>query len=143
MASLNSFEELQCWKKARTLRNKVRGYYIKFPSEEKYLLVDQLKRATRSVTANIAEGFGRFHYLENSKFCRISRGSLTEILDHLIAANDEGYISDEELVILRIDIQECLIILNGYINYLVTSNKKPTRTNSIGRFDNQQPLTNN
>ncbi len=143
MASLNSFEELQCWKKARSLRIKIREHYIKFPPEEKYLLVDQLKRATRSVTANIAEGFGRFHYLENSKFCRISRGSLTEILDHLIVANDEGYISDEELDILRINIQECLTILNGYVNYLVTSNKKPKRNSISNRTDNKQPITNN
>jgi four helix bundle protein len=123
MATLNSFEQLECWKKATALRKKIRGCYITFPPEEKYMLVDQLKRAARSVTANIAEGFGRYHYLDNSKSCRISRGSLTEILDHLIVAHEEGYITDEKLFELRKDVVECLAILNGYINYLVQAKR--------------------
>ncbi|NBS53827.1 MAG: four helix bundle protein, partial [Spartobacteria bacterium] len=54
------------------------------PKEEKYRLGDQLTRASRSITANIAEGYGRFHYLDSSKFFSNARGSTYEVLDHLI-----------------------------------------------------------
>ena len=97
MASFTSFEELECWKEAVVLRKQIRIKIRSFPVEEKYKLIDQLQRATRSVTANIAEGFGRYHYQENSQFCRHSRGSLHEVIDHLIVANEEAYLTDNEL----------------------------------------------
>ncbi len=118
MANLISFEDLDCWKEAVLLRKKIRIIIKTFPTEEKYKLVDQLRRATRSVTANIAEGFGRYHYQENTQFCRHSRGSLTEIIDHLIVANEENYISETELFELKNHVNKCILILNGYINYL-------------------------
>jgi len=52
-----------------------------------------MRRASRSVNHNIAEGYGRFPFQENIQFCRIARGSLFETLDHGIIALDEGYIS--------------------------------------------------
>jgi four helix bundle protein len=66
-----------------------------WPAEERFRLCDQLIRSSRSVTANIAEGYGRFYERDNVRFCRIARGSLYETQDHLITANDEGYLSDE------------------------------------------------
>lgn len=118
MGTLNTFEELECWKEAVSLRRTVRSLTKTFPIEEKFRLADQLIRAARSVTANIAEGFGRFHHQENSQFCRVSRGSLNEIIDHLIVANEEKFISDEELTNLKQQTNKCMTILNGYINYL-------------------------
>ncbi len=79
---------------------------------------DQLLRAARSVTANIAEGYGRFHYLDNSKFCSNARGSCCEVLDHLITANDEGFVSDELLSLGRANAATTLRLLNGYMAYL-------------------------
>jgi len=79
---------------ARSLRKDLRSLCDKLPTVEHYRLSDQLIRAARSVTANIAEGYGRYHYQENIQFCRVSRGSLYEILDHLTVCTDEGYISD-------------------------------------------------
>ena|SRR5687768_17022376 len=58
-------------------------------------------RASRSVTANIAEGYGRFHYTENIQFARLARGSLYEIIDHLTVAQEEKLISDETFTLLR------------------------------------------
>ena len=81
-------------------------------------MIDQLLRASRSVTANIAEGNGRFHYQENIRFCRQARGALYEILDHLICAQDEKYITEEQIKTLRTQIARCLKLLNGYIAYL-------------------------
>ena len=80
---MNGFEDLEVWKKCRQLRVEISALLKGFQDQEKYRLIDQLKRASMSVTANIAEGHGRFHYLDNLKFCRNARGSLNEILDHL------------------------------------------------------------
>lgn len=115
---MQTFEELDCWKKIAALRSKLSLLVKSFPSEEKFRLVDQIVRASRSATANIAEGYGRFHYQENIQFCRQSRGSLYEIIDHLIVCRDEKFISDEQLKTLKNEIQNCLAVLNGYINYL-------------------------
>jgi four helix bundle protein len=90
----------------------------RFPTDEKYRLTDQLIRALRSVTNNIAEGFGRYNYQENIQFCRISRGSLTEIQDHFIIALEENYVTIEEQQILNAQIEKCTALVNGYINYL-------------------------
>jgi four helix bundle protein len=114
---MKTFEELDCWKKATALRKKLSLLVKTFPTDEKFRLVDQILRASRSVTANIAEGFGRFHYQEYNQYCRQSRGSLYEIIDHLIVAAEEKYIT--ELNEIRKEINECLAVLNGFINYLL------------------------
>jgi four helix bundle protein len=75
-------------------------------------------RCLRPVTNNIAEGYGRFNYQTNIQFCTISRGSLYETIDHLIIAEEENYISADELANRKEQINKCLAILNGYINYL-------------------------
>ena len=118
MGNFQSFEDLECWKKGRNLRNDVSALIKTFPDFEKYELVSQMRRASRSVTHNIAEGFGRFHHKENIQYCRTSRGSLTELIDQFITAFDEKYISQAELNEYKKQVNECLAILNGYINYL-------------------------
>jgi four helix bundle protein len=89
-----------------------------YPKEEKYSIVDNMKRAARSATQNIAEGFGRFHYRENLQFCRISRGSLFELIDDLITSLDEKFISQEDYHLGREKIANALALLNGCISYL-------------------------
>jgi four helix bundle protein len=89
-----------------------------FPKAEEYRLKSQLLESSRSVTANIAEGFGRYHYQENIQFCRQARGSLTESMDHLITAFDEKYFDSEQLKVLNTEYQDCLKELNLYIKYL-------------------------
>ncbi|MFD2035222.1 four helix bundle protein [Belliella marina] len=114
-----TFEDLEVWKKSRDLRKFVKKLVQKFPKEEKYVLEKQVVRSSRSITNNIAEGYGRFFFQENIQFCRIARGSLEETLDHMIIANDEGYISTEDLLGFRDLHGECLRLLNGYISYLI------------------------
>lgn len=116
--SFKSFEDLQCWQACREVRIFINKLVKTYPREEKFSLVDNMKRAARSTTQNIAEGFGRFHYRENLQFCRVSRGSLYEILDDLITSNDEGYISREDYNQGWEKISTALALLNGYINYL-------------------------
>jgi four helix bundle protein len=120
---MDGFEDLEVWKKCRQFRVEVSTLLKDFPDDEKYRLIDQLKRASRSVTANIAEGHGRFHYLDNLKFCRNARGSLNEVLDHLICAFDETIISNDQLNHLRGKYVECFKLLNGYIAYLKKKNE--------------------
>jgi len=89
-----------------------------FPKHDQFRLVDQMIRASRSVTANIAEGYGRYHYQENIQFCRQARGSLYELLDHFTVALDEEYISREGFEEFQAEIFESVKLLNGYIKYL-------------------------
>ncbi len=121
---IRSFEDLECWKSATELRRNVSKLVKTFPQTEKYALVDQLVRASRSVTNNIAEGYGRFHFQENIQFCRHSRGSLYEVIDHLIIATDEKYITEEEYSLYKQLLNRNLALPNGYINYLTNQKKK-------------------
>ena len=91
MESLKSFEELNCWKEAVLLRQGLKAFLTGLPKHEEYRLKDQLTRCLRSVTNNIAEGYGRFHYQENIQYCRISRGSLYETIDHLLIEIEKLY----------------------------------------------------
>jgi four helix bundle protein len=116
--SIKSFEDLQCWQACREVRIFIAKLVKSYPKEERYSLVDNMKRAARSTTQNIAEGFGRFHYKENLQFCRISRGSLFELTDDLITSIDEEFISKEDYELGRNKISNALALLNGYIKYL-------------------------
>ena len=119
MTFIGSFEDLECWKAAREFRLfAVRRVCGALPKDEVYRLNDQLKRSARSITANIAEGFGRFHYRDNYKFCSNARGSLFESLDHLITACDEGFITSEVMHEARGLFEHTRRLLNGYMNYL-------------------------
>lgn len=118
MENLKSFEELNCWKEAVALRRDLKTFIDSLPKSEEYRLKDQIIRCLRSITNNIAEGYGRFNYQENIQFCRISRGSLYEVIDHLLIAEEENYITKTELEKAREQITKCITILNGYINYL-------------------------
>ena len=116
--SFKTFEDLQCWQACREVRLFIADLVKSYPKEEKYSIVDNMKRAARSTTQNIAEGFGRFHYRENLQFCRISRGSLFELIDDLITSIDEGFISQKDYQLGREKISNALALLNGYISYL-------------------------
>ena len=91
-----TFEELEAWKAGRELRIFVfRAVVPILLKLREFDLCDQIKRASRSVTHNIAEGHGRFHYLDNCRFCSQARGSLNEVLDQLITCHDDSLIQDD------------------------------------------------
>ncbi len=129
---IRSFEDLECWKACRALRLFVAKQVVPvLPKEERYRLGDQILRAARSTTANIAEGYGRFHYLDNSKFCSNARGSCWEVLDHLLTASDEGLLSLETLEQGRDLTQRAIKLLSGYMDYLKRAESpKPTQKRS-------------
>ena len=122
--SYQNFYELDVYIKCREFRKYVEKIVkTSFPSKEKYLLSSQITDSVRSITANIAEGHGRFHYQENIQFCRIARGSLSETLEHLICAFDNDYISKELLQQMKSKYDVCLKSVNGYIAYLKRKKK--------------------
>jgi four helix bundle protein len=117
--SIKTFEDLECWKQCRTLRLFIAKQVLPaLPKDERYRLGDQVLRAARSTTSNIAEGYGRFHYLDNAKICSNARGSCWEVLDHLITANDEDLLKTELLDHGRSQVAHSVKLLNGYMNYL-------------------------
>ncbi len=119
-----SFTDLEVYKECRQLRISISSLVEnEFPTDEKYKLTDQIIRSSRSITANIAEGYGRYYYKENIQFCRTSRASLSETLEHLITAFDEKYISESKLIELKTKIDTCGRLLNGYINFLKKQQK--------------------
>lgn len=119
----STFETLAVWKEPRNLRNEISKLTKVFPADERYRLTDQMLRSSRSVTANIAEGHGRYHYQENIQFCRQSRGSLYELLDHLTVALDEEYIAKNTFILLKDKVLKVVKILNGYVSYLKKQKK--------------------
>ncbi len=115
---INSFEDLEAWQQARKIQRTIKKITKKFPKIEQYRLTDQMIRSSRSVGRNIAEGYGRYHYQENIQFCRISRGSLSELKNDLITALDEGFIDHRILEELKNEIEVNNRLINGYIKYL-------------------------
>jgi len=115
---MKSFEDLEVWQKGTELRQKITVISKTLPNEEKYRLSDQMIRASRSITNNIAEGYGRFHFQETIQFCRQSRGSTYEIIDHLIICEEEGFITAENLHVLKEECFTVIKLLNGFIRYL-------------------------
>jgi len=113
-----SFEDLEVYKAAREFRKKIYKLIKGLPPEEKYNLNDQMRRASLSLTNNIGEGHGRYHFQENIQFCRISRGSLMELIDDLNTCIDEKYFPFDYLEELKREGYRVNKILNGYIAYL-------------------------
>jgi four helix bundle protein len=116
--AIKNFTDLEAWKLARKVRQAVYKIVKTLPPEEKYGLGLQMRKSSISSTANIAEGFGRFHYQENIRFCRISRGSLYETMDHLITCYDEQYITKEQFKGIFALSKQAAKVLNGYIRWL-------------------------
>ncbi len=113
-----SFEDLDVYKLARELRRKIYQLIKSIPTDEKHNLQSQMRRAALSLTNNIAEGHGRYHYQENIQYLRQSRGSLEELMDDLNVCLDENYLTEEYVNILKEESYNLLKKLNGYIVYL-------------------------
>jgi four helix bundle protein len=92
----------------------------KLPDFEKYELGRQIRRAAISLTNNIAEGHGRYHYLDEIKFQVQARGSLAELLDDLNVCQDEDYLPTAEIIDLKEAAKEVQRLINGYIRFLRT-----------------------
>jgi len=116
-----SFETLKVWQKSHQLMlDDHRKLLPLLPKDERYGLTDQIRRSSKSVGANIAEGAGRFYFMDNVRFCYMARGSLDETLNHLLVSKDLGFCDNEIYENLRAQIEEIRRLLNGYIIWLKT-----------------------
>ena len=97
MTTYKTFEDLELYKAAREFRKAIYSLIKSLPDEEKFNLASQMRRAATSLTNNIAEGNGRYHYKESIQFCRQSRGSLAELIDDLNICIDEAYLCRRSL----------------------------------------------
>jgi four helix bundle protein len=113
-----TFEDLEVYQVAREFRKAMYRVAKRLPQEEKFGLTSQIRSAADSLTNNIAEGHGRFHFLEQIKFMLQSRGSLEELLDDLNVCADEGYLSIEEIESVRQEGWRVHKLINGYIRFL-------------------------
>jgi len=113
--AIRDFKDLDVWQVARDLRTEMYKVARSLPDFEKFALATQIRRAASSVTANIAEGFGRFSYQENAQFCRQARGSVFELRDHLTTCVDQGFITTKEGERLDTIAQRTAQLLNGYL----------------------------
>ena len=116
------FEGLKVWRKSHALmldaHKKLVPAILQISKDERFDLVAQIRRSSKSVPANIAEGHGRFYYGDNVRFCYNARGSLDETVSHLRAALDLEYCSKTLYEDLRAQADEVRRMLNGYIGWL-------------------------
>jgi four helix bundle protein len=113
------FEKLDVWQNARQFVKLIYEKTNNFPSSEKFGLISQIRRATLSISANIAEGVSRQSDKEKARFISISFGSAIEVLNFLILSNDLGYISDVEYISFRRSLEKITNQLNSFHNKLI------------------------
>lgn len=130
-----TFEDLEVYKVAREFRKAMYGVTRRLPDFEKYELASQIRRAAVSLTNNIAEGHGRFHYPDQIRFILHSRGSLEELVDDLNVCLDEGYLPSDEAAKLKEKALGVLALLNGYLRFL------RSRSTSVRESNTSYPAT--
>jgi four helix bundle protein len=113
-----TFEDLEVYQVGREFRNAMYRVAKRLPDEEKFGLCSQIRRAAVSLTNNIAEGHGRFHFLEQIKFMLQGRGSLEELLDDINVCQDQQYLMLLEIDKLKAEGWRVHKLINGYIRFL-------------------------
>ncbi len=112
---IKDFYDLDVWKKGHELVLEIYKITKDFPKEEKFGIIDQLRRAASSITANIAEGFERYHFNDKIKFYYQARGSVAEVQNFLLLSRDLGYITTEKCEELNKQADTIRQLINGLI----------------------------
>jgi len=115
---IKHFTDLNAWKRNHELVLMIYKATEKFPKDEKYGMISQLKRASSSITANITEGWGRYHFADKNRFYYQARGSSTEVQSFIILASDLNYIDADNYKQLKIKSFEGFKLING-LNLLI------------------------
>ena len=113
-----TFEDSEVYRAAREFRKLMYGVSRRLPAFEKFELAGQIRRACISLTNNIAEGHGRWHFLDHIKFVLQGRGSLQELRDDLNVCEDESYLPVPEVSTLKQRGWHVLKLINGYLRFL-------------------------
>ena len=117
-SEFRTFEDLEVYKAAREFRKKMYGVARRLPDFEKFGLASQIRRAAVSLTNNMAEGHGRYHFADQVRFFLGSRGLLQELVDDINVCNDEKYLEGDEITELKGEAWRVLGLINGYLRYL-------------------------
>ncbi len=113
---IKGFQDLRVWQQAKSFTVQVYKITRSFPKEETYGLSDQMRRASNSICANIAEGFSRFHTKDKVKFYYNARGSVSESTSHVLVANELKYLSSEAAAEMNLQLENIKQMINGMIN---------------------------
>lgn len=115
---INSFEQLIAWQKSQDLAVNIYKITKDFPKEEQFALTNQVRRAGSSVSANIAEGFGRRSQKDKLHFYTVAYGSLLEVKNFIYLAERLNYIESNDCKSLFIDIVDCQKLINALMRAL-------------------------
>ena len=118
MSKIEKFEDIEAWQRARKLVKKVYEVCGVERFRKDYSLIDQMRRASVSIMANIAEGFARRTHKEFINFLGMAHGSVAEIQSHLYIALDQNFISDKDFKELYAMAEEVSKLVQGFSNYL-------------------------
>ncbi len=121
MATIQRFEDIEAWQKARELAKEIYVFTSRAPFNKDYKHKDQINSAAGSAMDNIAEGFGRGSRNEFVNFLSIANGSITEVKSQLYRALDKNYITQEEFDKLYLIADNANGKTSSLINYLNTS----------------------
>jgi four helix bundle protein len=132
-----TFEDLEVYQVAREFRKAMYRVAKTLPDQEKFALASQIRRAAVSLTNNVAEGHGRFHFLEQVKFTLHAHGSLEELLDDLNVCQDEQYVASPEIENLKQEGWRVHKLINGHIRFLRSRNIKSSLRVQESSSDNE------
>lgn len=124
MATFRSFVEIEAWQKARELTGLVYVATRSAGFSKDFALRNQVRRASISIMANIAEGFGRSGSVEFIQFLAVAKGSACEVISHVYVALDQGYVSQEEFDRLNSLAEKTVDLIGGLMRYLQKSSIK-------------------
>ena len=116
---VKDFDDLEIYRLALDLADWIYDLTTEFPTAERYNVTSQLRKAATSIGANIAEGYGRFHYKENIQFCRQARGSLSEVKYFLLFSLKRNYISMNNYEEFLKEYRNLQVKINNYINSIL------------------------
>ena len=117
-----NFENIIAWKKAHYFRLLVYSITRSFPNDERFGLTSQFRRATVSISANIAEGYKKISKADKLRFLNISEGSIEECRDYIILSKDLDYINSEQFIQLHDSLEEASKLLTAYCKGIINNN---------------------
>ena len=119
------YRKLIAYQKAKEVVKRTYKLLKKFPGEEKFAMCDQLRRASVSITSNIAEGVNQFSVKDKARFIEIAYGSLMEVSSQFEIAEELGYITAADRLSIDQLIEEDARLLSGLLNSYKPSNSNP------------------
>lgn len=111
-------EDLEVYNLSEVISDKIWDIVMGWEYFAKDTIGKQLCRAADSISANIAEGYGRYHFKENKNFCYYSRGSILEVKSFLRKSKNRNLISEDSYSELYTELQTIHLKLNAYIKYI-------------------------